>query len=47
MGAKVTVGIGQVCENVQELVSSYQSAREAVSCQGALWQQQGNKHDRG
>lgn len=31
MGAKVTVGIGQVCENVQELVSSYQSAREAVS----------------
>lgn len=27
MGAKVTVGIGQVCENVQELVSSYQSAR--------------------
>ena len=31
MGAKVTVGIGQVCEGIQELVSSYQSAREAVS----------------
>ena len=31
MGVDVTVGIGQVCENVLELAQSYSSAREAVS----------------
>ena len=47
MGAKVTVGIGTV-------VRMYTRAGELLSeceggsiLQGALWQQQGNKHDRG
>ena len=31
IGAVVTVGVGQVCDNILELVKSYQSAREAVS----------------
>lgn len=31
IGAVVTVGIGQVCENILELAQSYSSAREAVS----------------
>lgn len=31
MGAKVTVGIGQVCEHVSELAKSYQTAKEAAS----------------
>ncbi len=46
MGAKVTVGIGQVCEGIQELVSL--SECEGGRCSyGCSWQQQGNKHDRG
>lgn len=31
MGAKVTIGIGQACGNIQGLANSYQSAREALS----------------
>ena len=31
MGAKVTVGIGQVCDHVSELAKSYQTAKEAAS----------------
>lgn len=31
MGATVTVGIGQICDNIFELVKSYQSAKEALS----------------
>ncbi len=31
LGAVVTVGIGQICENILELPRSYSSAREAVS----------------
>lgn len=31
IGAVVTIGIGQVCGNIQELSQSYASAREAVS----------------
>ncbi len=34
IGAVVTVGIGQVCENILELDKSYTSAREAVSYRG-------------
>ena len=31
MGAKVTIGIGQVCGHIAKIAASYQSAREAVS----------------
>lgn len=31
IGAVVTVGVGQICDNISDLVKSYQSAREAVS----------------
>ena len=31
MGAKVTIGIGQVCGRIAKIAASYQSAREAVS----------------
>ena len=31
IGAVVTVGVGQVCANISDIVNSYQSAREAVS----------------
>lgn len=31
LGAVVTIGIGQICENILELPRSYSSAREAVS----------------
>ena len=31
IGAVVTVGVGQICDNIPDLVKSYQSAREAVS----------------
>lgn len=31
IGADVTIGIGQVCENILEISQSYSSAREAVS----------------
>ena len=34
IGAVVTVGIGQVCDNILELAQSYSSAREAVSYRG-------------
>lgn len=34
IGAVVTIGIGQICQNIQELSQSYQSAREAVSYRG-------------
>ena len=27
----MTVGVGQICDNISDLVKSYQSAREAVS----------------
>lgn len=31
MGAKVTIGIGQVCDNILDLSKSYQNAKDAVS----------------
>lgn len=34
IGAAVTIGIGQICQNILELSQSYQSAREAVSYRG-------------
>lgn len=34
IGAVVTVGIGQICDNILELAQSYSSAREAVSYRG-------------
>lgn len=34
IGAVVTIGIGQVCENILELSQSYGTAREAVSYRG-------------
>ena len=34
IGAVVTVGIGQICDNILELSQSYSSAREAVSYRG-------------
>ena len=46
MGAKVTIGIGQVCGHIAKIAASYQSAREAVSYRVLYGSNPGDKFKR-